>query len=498
MVGIPGRSKACLTCLRRRKACDLRRPGCKQCQRLGLECKWFKHQTIFVEANVRTTLDPNGKNRTLLISSTSSSTPRQHSLPEATLGRLTHSLQRSTTQAQHISLFLEGYLPKSQNALSNIPNCSTVSWIVTACAESNHDDKHVMFRLAVIACSLCMLGFEQGNDGIIREGRLTYGRAILQLKEGLKNVNDTNKLALVKSARMLSLFEILFGLENQLDSAQGQAWTFHNHGELNLLLSGNPHMYKSGEAHQVFADGRLHLAAANIYTRKSSVLIAEQWKTVPWLGRSKTPKDLLLDLFIEIPRLFETLDTLRTRSQYDDEQELIQPLMADCRQLGNELKSWYLKTGSKTESHVRKAMVEKDGRASVEHLASAQLIVLYWCCLLLCTELQRALAERYESCITAEILNTKDLQTICGNILEVIAIFLNPHSGWFGANLAACPLLLVYNQIERKAHMGLMEKESFMLRNILNTAKGKILGAFIRNATWSRVTKPSVSRYFAN
>jgi len=54
----------------------------------------------------------------------------------------------------------------------------------------------------------------------------------------------------------LTSIQIFFG---EGDLGQGQAWADHNSGEQSLVLSGYPHMYSKGEAHQVFIDGRLHL-----------------------------------------------------------------------------------------------------------------------------------------------------------------------------------------------------------------------------------------------
>ncbi|EPE10372.1 fungal transcriptional regulatory protein [Ophiostoma piceae UAMH 11346] len=48
MVGVPGRSKACATCRRRKKGCDFQRPSCTQCLRAGLECGGYERGRIFV------------------------------------------------------------------------------------------------------------------------------------------------------------------------------------------------------------------------------------------------------------------------------------------------------------------------------------------------------------------------------------------------------------------------------------------------------------------
>ncbi|KAL5041618.1 hypothetical protein BDW71DRAFT_211954 [Aspergillus fruticulosus] len=48
------------------------------------------------------------------------------------------------------------------------------------------------------------------------------------------------------------------------------------------------------------------------YTRARSPLNDPEWKTVPWTYIAKTPKDLLTDIFVEIPSLLADLDELRT------------------------------------------------------------------------------------------------------------------------------------------------------------------------------------------
>jgi hypothetical protein len=230
----------------------------------------------------------------------------------------------------------------------------------------------------------------------------------------------------------------------------------------------------------------------NIFTRKASVLGERQWKTLPWLQRSKTPKDVLLDLFVELPRLFETFDRFRKGCRADDTLDLMQHLVKNCLHLSNELVSWHLSTGSHIESRVITTMAGEDKRASVEHLASAQLLGLYWCCLLLFLELRQTAAQFQEARILANIPTIEGAQTICSKILQVITMLLGPNSGWLGINLAACPLLLIHNYIQRPEQVTVMEREACILQEILGTAKGRILATFIRGATWSRVATDAV------
>ena len=65
-----------------------------------------------------------------------------------------------------------------------------------------------MLKLAVIACSLCMIDFQREDNRVLREGRTVYGRALLQLGKELQNMDNTNRLAPIRTARMLRLFEV--------------------------------------------------------------------------------------------------------------------------------------------------------------------------------------------------------------------------------------------------------------------------------------------------
>ncbi|OAA70209.1 Zn(2)-C6 fungal-type DNA-binding domain protein [Akanthomyces lecanii RCEF 1005] len=48
MVGVAGRSKACLDCKRRRVKCDLTEPRCLRCSRAKIHCQGYKLETIWV------------------------------------------------------------------------------------------------------------------------------------------------------------------------------------------------------------------------------------------------------------------------------------------------------------------------------------------------------------------------------------------------------------------------------------------------------------------
>ncbi|KAF5664980.1 hypothetical protein FHETE_6840 [Fusarium heterosporum] len=56
MVGVPGKSKACQACKKRRVKCDLTRPSCLRCSRAGITCRGYERSTLWVH---RTQTQPN-------------------------------------------------------------------------------------------------------------------------------------------------------------------------------------------------------------------------------------------------------------------------------------------------------------------------------------------------------------------------------------------------------------------------------------------------------
>lgn len=62
-------------------------------------------------------------------------------------------------------------------------------------------------------------------------------------------------------------------------------------------------------------------------------------------------------------------------------------LVYKCSQIRDGLRSWYSRIGSSIESLTAKMVAEQD-KPSIEHMASAHLLVIYWCCLLHYTEIR--------------------------------------------------------------------------------------------------------------
>lgn len=100
---------------------------------------------------------------------------------------------------------------------------------------------------------------------------------------------------------------------------QAKSWVVHTFGEIAILAARGPEKYIYGHSHRLFIDGRLHLVSYTsqdvtyktsnsltlksilaVHARKKSILGEHRWKSIPWSHYRKTPKDKLLDIFVDI------------------------------------------------------------------------------------------------------------------------------------------------------------------------------------------------------
>ncbi|KAK7935167.1 hypothetical protein PG985_000662 [Apiospora marii] len=75
MVGVPGRSKGCKTCLKRRVKCDETKPTCDRCRRGGFECLGYARATEWRHTFQETVSKRNGALATINVTSLPPSTP---------------------------------------------------------------------------------------------------------------------------------------------------------------------------------------------------------------------------------------------------------------------------------------------------------------------------------------------------------------------------------------------------------------------------------------
>ena len=93
----------------------------------------------------------------------------------------------------------------------------------------------------------------------------------------------------------------------------------HSAGDIAFITSKPPTAYIADPAHTLFTAGRHHLVLYALLTRRRSILAEPAWKWVPWNEHPKSPRDLLLDIIIDVPAIYEAMDSVNSWPDEEDD-----------------------------------------------------------------------------------------------------------------------------------------------------------------------------------
>ncbi|KAK5653947.1 hypothetical protein OQA88_7872 [Cercophora sp. LCS_1] len=250
------------------------------------------------------------------------------------------------------------------------------------------------------------------------------------------------------ASRLCGIYEASFGYNSHDKQSQINNWHKHVDGELAIIAASGPASYSHGYWHQFFTDGRLHITISALERRRRCVLDTAEWKTLPWSEIPKTPKDLLLDIMVEMPGFLEHLNTLNACTDATLQDKLQEDLRAKCWQYDEKLARWRDTVGITDPSY---QIYSGNTLPSVELVSVSQLMSLYWC---ICVVVYSTLHFTSGSA-AAELLPHMDPRLYCRRIAGAIPILLHPLAGHYGAQVSNLPtvIALTYLQAVEGNHM---------------------------------------------
>lgn len=210
MVKRPGGSKACLTCVKRKKGvsnlvalivhqniltsikCDQRRPACGQCRRLNLQCAGYNRPLVF---------------KTVVPSSGSKQTHDNAAQSEDSI-LLHDGLSSSASYHQITGLYWKAYLPNGKSLSTEVDTVG--AWIDSIQSLESHVS---VIRKALLALSLATLGRVERREWMTKEGQRLYGDVLSDTLTLIPAQQDSQRcgnrtLELVTTVRLLSFFEV--------------------------------------------------------------------------------------------------------------------------------------------------------------------------------------------------------------------------------------------------------------------------------------------------
>ncbi|KAI8946406.1 hypothetical protein F4801DRAFT_64146 [Xylaria longipes] len=414
MVGVPGRSKGCSTCRKRKKGCDKVRPTCTQCSNAGLKCGGYQRDIVFLNHTQDTKAVP-------VVYRKEPPERSGHLHGGITDIALPNGLAQTAYIEKYISIFLMKYLPEGRCLTANGLGPSR-DWIEIA-HELHTSDKAIQLSLL----SLGLFAAGQSQYAI-----QSYCLALRNLQTTLSVPVRAQNDSTLATCQLLSLFEIFHGADENL-LLQGRKWRTHLSGLLAFIQARSPSAYQSGVSHQLFADGRYPLLIAAIKERRRFPLNTLEWRTTPWEKEPKSCMDKLFDIMADLCEILASTDEMRCCDDPVQKANLHAEVLRACQDLEESLQSWLKEAGPLT------VFRDSNGIAinptSPSDIILAHMTVLYWTIYIVLYSTLISIHGPQLSEVSADI----DPAPYIRSVANALPYFWSRGAGMCGANLAASP-----------------------------------------------------------
>ena len=331
MVGVPGKSKGCQTCRRRKKGCDLQRPSCGQCLKSGNVCGGYRRDLTFIHHSTTNGPADDG--------SVSFEAFLEPQLPLSLA-----SIQRTAFEQQCKGLFWDIYMPKGEFEVTDpwMMKCGNpVDW--TLMIRQTQEEESAL-NLAFLALSVSRVGRENKDSRLVQEALKIYGKALRELQAALWDSKRMHTDEILLACMMLGLFEVYEGSGRKSLEAHAQ-------GAARLIELRGVDRYTEKISNYLLCGVRIPIIVAAIMSRKTTFLSHPDWQTKPWeCGVRKTHGDRLIDAMAKLPTVLEMYDFIDSMSQSfkvkKRRQRRLCALIRQCQEAYEAFQGWLSRAAS--------------------------------------------------------------------------------------------------------------------------------------------------------
>ncbi|KAL7944431.1 hypothetical protein V8C42DRAFT_353748 [Trichoderma barbatum] len=337
MVGVPGRSRGCITCRKRKKGCDRRTPACDRCVRAQLSCEGYETNMIWLNSTASAKsaqkcctpprLEAASDIRPWMVSYAKQRQSGSHVM-------LPDSFARSAREQLYFGLFWSIMIPDGPQFSPKSSDLSSVGW--TRFIGDLYNTETAL-RFATVATATSILGRIHNDEQLRLKGLQVYSWTVQEMIKAVKQPNRAKSDSLVVAARVMALYELFFGPDGDPGVA---GWQRHSEGQLAMFLARGPESFVSGASHQLFVDSRINIILLAIRQRCSSPFSCDEWKTIPWTITSKSTKDKLIDVMSSIPQILAQLDLLAGVNAQHTADGIREKILYQCREVEEALVVW--------------------------------------------------------------------------------------------------------------------------------------------------------------
>ena len=216
------------------------------------------------------------------------------------------------------------------------------------------------------------------------------------------------------------------------------------------------------DKYSTYAERQPQQAIAALKARKRSVLSYVEWKTVPWRHQRKSPKDLLIDILVDIPSLLEDVDIMQACKDANSKEEQRQRLLGRCYLFDRRLAEWYSSQwpdGTSPPSYRPNTPLGEVCSLKLEDLSSAHLMTLYWStCLALYITMPLVLGAG------DALPEHADPRIYILKITDTLPLLLHRDVGVFRLHLATFPMGVVYKCLQAMAPDEMVEQRIILAK----------------------------------
>ncbi|KAI5459131.1 hypothetical protein BGZ63DRAFT_360575 [Mariannaea sp. PMI_226] len=287
MVNIPGRSRGCATCRRRKIKCDESVPACLRCVNMGLQCPGARTEAFFVH------------------SVSGSSSRHVPGIPTRALVPLPRLPGRQPSCANafdqlFVSHFVESFFGPMKPAPA--PGTPIKTWLHELPVFLTSPEP-CLVKHAIRATSMVSYGTLVDDVSIKVAAHKWYAKALQDLQRLLASGTTSFAESIVGAAVLLIHFETLAGTSRR-------AWFQHVKGAAMLLVAGGPERCRDGFMHQIFSHLRFQTFVASMAENEVPAFASYEWMTIPFEIYPKMIFDQLIDILYTVQKCISVANEL--------------------------------------------------------------------------------------------------------------------------------------------------------------------------------------------
>ncbi|ETN40476.1 uncharacterized protein HMPREF1541_04753 [Cyphellophora europaea CBS 101466] len=308
MVGVPGRSKACNTCKKRRIRCGLERPQCANCVKSNRLCAGYQRERVFIVNQAVHPLSHTAQKVKPDSPETVDDQDMGITNPKLPIWKQKHRHPKPSTSRQ-ISLIpayrqqlLDNYIRTTIPDVSHAGPGATW-WVQSLAQLPSHTP---VLATAILAVSLSKAASVHHDANLRLQSLEHYTTGLWELQKALWSPDEMYRDETLAACLLLAVYELI-----ECPGGSRVGFISHQDGAARLVQLRGPEAHVDGFGHAMFLAYR-NMGILHGLDRRTPLFLAEgDWMTVPFQKHPKGMGERIWDAIAQAPRVFQRTDEMQ-------------------------------------------------------------------------------------------------------------------------------------------------------------------------------------------